>query len=115
MKILLPLSFVLLFFTSLTVIAKPVVRDVVIERIHPMAMDRTHCPSCSGITRIYVNNVAWGDTACRGDAADLLKEDEHILSILLAAWISGKSIQLEVNDSVTPIAPVCKITAAYIK
>ena len=34
--------------------AKPVDRGgLSIQRIHPMAVDRTHCASCSGITAVH--------------------------------------------------------------
>ena len=96
--------------------AKPVDRGgLSIQRIHPMAVDRTHCASCSGITRIYVNGGAWGDTSCRVDAGDLFKEDDHILSVLLLASATGKEIRIEVNDEVQPIDEVCKITAVYVE
>ena len=100
---------------SVSAVAEPILRDVQIERIHPMAVDRTHCPTCSGVTRIYVNKAAWGNSNCRNDAGDLLKEDDHLLSILLTAWIAGKSVKLEVNDQAIPIGDVCKITAAFIE
>jgi hypothetical protein len=105
----------ILMFYSVFSIAEPVSRDITIASFHPMSVDRSHCPSCSGITRIYVNNASWGSTDCRSDAADLFKEDEHILSLLMTAWIAGKAVKLEVNDQVKPIDTVCKITAAFIK
>jgi len=105
----------ILVLASAQVFAGPITRDATITSFHPMAVDRTHCPSCSGLTRVYVNNASWGNSDCREDAGDLFKEDDHILSILLTAWIAGKAVQLEVNDTVKPIGTVCKITAAYIK
>lgn len=106
---------ILLLLVSVFSLAKPVNRlDLTITRIHPMAVDRIHCEKCSGITRIYVNSGAWDDTNCRGDAGDLFKEDEHILSTILLAWANGKKIQIEVNDQVKPIDDVCKITAVAI-
>jgi hypothetical protein len=96
--------------------AKPVTRNSLsISALHPQAVDRLHCPSCSGVTRVYVNSGAWGDTDCRADAADLYKEDDHLLSILLFAWASGKQISIEVNNNERPIDTVCKITALNIK
>jgi hypothetical protein len=99
---------------SAVALSKPVYRDVTITSFHPMSVDRTHCPTCSGFTRVYVNKSNWGDTNCRNDAADLHKDDEHILSLLLSAWIAGKSVKIEVNDQSIPIGGVCKITAAWI-
>lgn len=97
--------------------AEPVSRSVSITKIHPMAVQRTHCPSCSGITRIYVSPAAWGATSCRPDAGDLFHEDWHILTTLLMAWKSGKTVTLEVNSQVIPIHndSVCKITAAFVE
>ncbi len=79
-----------------------------------MAVQRTHCPTCSGITRIYVAPEAWGGTDCRADAGDLFLEDKHILATLLYAKGNGLPVTLEVSSTVRPIDTVCKITAAYI-
>ncbi len=110
------LVLLVLFFTfSTAVYAKPVDRtDLTIVNVHPMALERTHCPKCSGLTRVYVNRGAWGDTNCRTDAGDLFKEDDHILSVLLFAWATGKKVRIEVNDQVKPLDEVCKITAVYV-
>lgn len=94
--------------------AEPVQRAVTITRIHPMAVQRTHCPTCSGITRIYVTPEAWGNTDCRADAGDLFLEDKHILATLLFAKGNGLPVTLQVSSTVRPIDTVCKITAAYI-
>lgn len=107
-----------LVFTALIVIsnlafAAPYSRDVTIESLHPMAVDRVHCASCSGVTRVYVNSASWGDSNCRTDAADLAFEDTHILSILMAAWVAGKKVKIEVNDTEKPVDQVCRITAAW--
>lgn len=99
----------------LPVCSEPYSRSAVIREFHPMSLSRTHCDSCSGITRIYVNSAAWGTSSCRGDAADLMKEDDHILSFLLAGWISGKTVKIEVNDQDQPIDQVCKVTAAWVE
>ena len=79
-----------------------------------MSVQRIHCPTCSGITRIYVNPEAWGATDCRQDAGDLFLEDVHILATLLFAKKNGLPVTLEVNSAVKPIDEVCKITAAFI-
>ncbi len=94
--------------------AEPAQRAVTITRIHPMAVQRTNCPTCSGITRIYVTPEAWGSTDCRADAGDLFLEDKHILATLLFAKGNGLPVMLEVESTVRPIDTVCKITAAYI-
>jgi hypothetical protein len=90
----------LVVFSVSIVFAKPVSRSgLKIERIHPMSVDRTHCGvKCSSLTRFYVNKGSWGDTNCRTDAADLLKEDSHIYSLLLIIWASGKKVRIEVDD-----------------
>lgn len=104
--------------TALAVLAhaEPVQRAVTITitRIHPMAVQRTHCPTCSGITRINVTPEAWGSTDCRADVGDLFLEDTHILATLLFAKGSGLPMTLEVNNAVRPIDTVCKTTAAFI-
>lgn len=59
-------------------------REVTIERFHPISQVRSDTNGVS-ITRVYVNNAAWGETDCRKDAADLVNDDDHIASILLTA------------------------------
>lgn len=99
---------------AVPILAGPADRYVSIQRIHPMAVQRTHCPTCSGITRIYVTPEAWGSTDCRQDAGDLFLEDKHILATLLYAKANNLPVRLEVNSDVRPIDQVCKITAAYV-
>lgn len=107
---------IVLSVLSVPSFGKPVIRsNLTIRSLHPMAVDRTHCTSCSGITRIYVNQDVWGNSSCRKDAADLLKEDSHLLSILLMGWASGKKLRIEVNDQVKPIDKVCKVTAIWVE
>jgi hypothetical protein len=89
-------------------------RTVTILKVHPMSVQRPHCPACSGYTRIYVNSAAWGTSSCRNDAGDLALEDKHLFATLLFAWNSGKEVVLEVNSTQTPIDTVCRITAAFI-
>ena len=114
LKILIVLCSLLCFISS-TLLAKPISRqNLKIVNVHPMAVDRTHCAKCSGITRVYVNKGAGGNSNCRVDAGDLYKEDDHMLSILLMAWATGKKIRIEVNDEVKPIDQVCKITALFV-
>lgn len=115
MKKLVLITFLIAFCLPFNLLAKPVSRaNLTIRTIHPMAVDRTHCPRCSGLTRIYVDKGAWGDTNCRPDAGDLFKEDSHILSVLLTAWTTGKKITIEVNDQNKPLDEVCKITAVFV-
>jgi len=107
------IGFVLTAFAVLAH-AEPAQRPATITVIHPMAVQRTHCPTCSGITRVYLNPEAWGTTNCRQDAGDLFLEDFHILATLLFAKKNGLPVTLEVNSAVKPIDEVCKITAAFI-
>lgn len=110
----------LVIFLTITLISQmgvsaPATRGALtINKIHPMAVNRIHCEKCSGVTRIYVNSGAWEATDCRNDAGDLYKEDNHILSVLMMAWTTGKKIKIEVNDEDRPVDKVCKITAVYI-
>lgn len=94
--------------------AEPITRYATVTIIHPMAVQRTHCPTCSGITRIYVTPEAWGTSDCRSDAGDLFLEDKHILATLMWAKSSGLPVRLEVESTVRPLDTVCKITAAYV-
>lgn len=94
--------------------AEPFQRTVTIRKMTPMAVDRPSCPACKGHTRIYVDDVSWGTSACRPDAGDLALEDKHLLAALLFAWSSGKQVVLEVESTLRPIDWTCKITAAFI-
>ncbi|NOH22391.1 hypothetical protein [Vibrio europaeus] len=108
----------LLMVTPNVVYAKHAIREVTVTQLHPISTKRPASPNSENSTRIYVNPGAWGDTTCRQDAADLLKEDTHLLSILLMAWTTGKNIRIEVDDTITPWGPednVCQVTALYIK
>lgn len=106
----------LLCLLGLSVVAHsaPATRSVVITKVHPMAVNRLHCPTCSGYTRIYVQSAPWGNTTCRTDAADLAKEDSHLLSVLMTAWVTGKQVVIEVNDASRPIDEVCRVTAMSV-
>lgn len=88
--------------------------NLTIRTIHPMSVERLHCPECTGITRIYVNPGAWGATECREDAADIYANDEHMLSIVMTAWAMGKQIRFEVNDQHPTLNGVCRATALFV-
>ncbi|NRF28944.1 hypothetical protein [Vibrio coralliilyticus] len=60
-----------------TVFAKHAIREVTVTQLHPISMNRPVSPGSQNLTRVYVNPGVWGDTTCRQDAADLLKEDTH--------------------------------------
>ena len=59
-------------------------------------------------------NTAWGDTACRADAADLRVEDTHIMPVILLAFAQDLPIRIEVNDTLKTPGDVCAITAIYL-
>ncbi len=108
----------LLMVAPNVVYAKHASREVTVTQLHPISTKRPVSPNSENSTRIYVNPGAWGDTTCRQDAADLLKEDTHLLSILLMAWTTGKKIIIEVDDTSIPWGPnetVCQVTALSIK
>jgi hypothetical protein len=89
--------------------------NVTVVKIHPLSKDRVHDSGLAGYTRIYVNQAAWGGSSCRADAADLKNGDSHLLSILLAAWVSGKKIDILVDDSLPKAqSSVCRITGLFV-
>ncbi len=90
-------------------------RTITITQLHPIAAVRPASPKHINLTRIYVNNGKWGNTDCRQDAADLRKEDSHLMAILLAAWLNSKSITIEVDSSLRPADTVCQVTALFVK
>ena len=100
-------------FVTIDSTAASAVRQVTVTSLHPIANERPHSAG-TNLTRVYVNSGAWGKTSCRTDAADLKKEDSHILSQLLWAISSKKSIKIEVNDTLRPFDTVCQITALFI-
>jgi len=91
-------------------------RVVTISKFHPISENRPAAPASQNLIRVYVNSGDWGNTDCRRDAADLLESDTHLLSILLAAWIAGKTIAIEVDERSRPWSgdTVCQITALDI-
>lgn len=100
----------LLMIVPNVVYAKHATREVTVTQLHPISSNRPAASSSENSTRVYVNPGAWGDTQCREDAADLLKEDTHLLSILLIAWTTGKKslsksmIQVSHGGPVRPYA-----------
>ncbi len=81
----------------------------------PNADNRPHKPVASNIIRIVINEASWGaGSTCRENAADLQKSDTHMLSILLTAWASGKSVKMTVDDTLKPIDTVCQVTSLYV-
>jgi len=99
----------LIFLIPILASAGEVNRVVTIDRILSFTADRPNVPASQNITRVYVNEAAWGSSSCRQDAADLIKEDEHTYSLILMAWASGKSLKIGVDDRRRPYDSVCKI------
>ena len=85
-------------------------REVTVLRVISITGDRPAHTKSKNVTRVYVNEAAWGSANCRQDAADLLIEDSHTYSMLLMAWASGKTIRIGVDDRRKPFDEVCKIT-----
>ena len=117
--IILKFLILLLFVAfSLPLYAADPERVVNIKTLHPMGSSRPHCPSCQGFTRVYIkeSDVSWGNTTCRKDAADLSKEDTHLMSVLLIAFSTGRPVKIEVTDILRPVSndQVCQITAIWL-
>ena len=90
-------------------------KDVQIQKLHPLSKSRVQDAGLAGYTRVYVNSSNWGASSCRQDAADLNNEDSHLLSILLAAWASKKSVDILVDDSLPKAqSTVCRITGLVV-
>ena len=107
-----------IFFIMFTLVlhadtSKLAFKTTKVNTIHPMSVDRVHCPACSGYTRIYIedSSSSWGSTNCRADAADIHIDDTHLLSILMLAYSQGKSLKIEVNSTRKIIDEVCVVTA----
>ncbi|WP_104398447.1 hypothetical protein [Vibrio penaeicida] len=89
--------------------------NLVIKTWHPSAGSRPHVVQYNGLTRVYFSTKgAWGNANCRDDSADIVKEDTHLISSMLAAFMAGKRVSVEVNDTLPRVNGVCKITAAFI-
>lgn len=89
--------------------------DLVIDRLHPMSLNRPAATGNQGASRLYFTTLAtWPGTDCRTDSADIQAADSHILSSLLMAFAAGKTMTIEVDDSLDKSGTVCKITAAFI-
>ncbi|EKF9488652.1 hypothetical protein ACUULL_003613 [Vibrio cholerae] len=108
--------FLIVLFLSFSVEAKVGQRnDLTILQWHPSSSSRIHSPQYNGLTRVYFSEKSeWGSTSCRNDAADIKAEDTHLLSAMLAAFMSNKKVSIEVNDDLSKVDNVCKVTAAFI-
>ncbi|WP_196161515.1 hypothetical protein [Reinekea sp. G2M2-21] len=104
-----------LVFTSSISLAGEYTKDIVIDRLHPISISRPANTSMQDLTRVYFTQSAgWADIGCRNDAADLLATDEHLMSILLVAWTTSKSIKVYVDNGLKPDGEVCQITALMV-
>jgi len=98
-------------------------QDVTITSLTPTSVNSIPSPGFNNMTRVYINSAPWDAnlpaTTCRLTAADLVKADTHMLSILLMAWNSGKAIDIVINDTLHPAAPqdtdVCQIVSINIR
>lgn len=91
-------------------------RDVVVTSIFPIAEARPPvAPGAQNIIRIYVANAPWGSSTCRGDAADLLHSEKNLLSVLLTGWALGKTINIQVDDTLHPYDTVCQVAAIWVR
>lgn len=90
-------------------------RQVTVLEMMPIAAERPNAPASQNLVRIYVNSASWGATTCRANAADLKATDTHLLSTLLFALASQKSITIAVDDSRRPYDDVCQVVWIWIK
>lgn len=88
--------------------------NLTITKIHPTASNRPVYSQSQNLTRIYVQPDAWGSSSCRQDAADIAKEDSHILSVLLMAFAQNKQVDVLVDDSMQP-AGACRVTGIFVR
>ncbi len=108
---------VLLIVTSELVFATEYVKEnVQISSIRPFSEAQVEFPGLANYIRIYMPDSSWGDSNCRNNAADLSKNDTHILSVLLTAWASGKQIDMYVDDSIPRVhSTVCRLVGVDAK
>ena len=104
---------VILFFAMLLPVlgsAAEFQRPATITKIAPFALNRPAQAASQGYTRVYTTPNNWGSSDCRTDAADISNEDDHILSVLLAAWMSGKTVVIHVDNTLKPLDSACQVT-----
>jgi hypothetical protein len=108
-------SFIFIFSCHAAYASSATRENLEIDRFHPMSLNRPAGPGNQGASRVYfTTSGAWGGTNCRIDSADIQVNDTHILSSLLMAFAAGKTMTIEVDDTLEASGSVCKITAAYI-
>lgn len=90
-------------------------RSVVIQKILAFSSKRPNSTATENFVRIYVNDASWGSSTCRSDAADLAATEKNILSVLLSAWVTTKTIDIAVDDTLRPIDTVCQLVWASAK
>ncbi|TVZ40868.1 hypothetical protein P886_0201 [Alteromonadaceae bacterium 2753L.S.0a.02] len=97
--------------------AEEVTKDITIKTLHPIAEVRPAYTPSQNITRIYFKETdGWSkDVGCRNGEADLKSTDEHLLSILLMAWATNKSIKVAVDSALKVDNAVCTITALVVQ
>ncbi len=101
---------IFLLLVSVTASAQMYSSEVTINSIKPFAGTYPDYPTLADVSRLYFNATSLG--GCRGDAADLHKNDAHLLSILLTAWAIGQRIEISVDDSLPKAhSTVCRIVS----
>ena len=81
-----------------------------IKQILGFSGERPNQPNSTNLTRVYFkNNTGWDSNKCRNSAADLSKDDEHLMSILLFAWAAKKTLVVGVDDRLKPYDDACQI------
>lgn len=101
--------FVLLFCIAQLSNAVEANREATVLEVLSLAADRPNAPASQNLVRIYINSASWGAAVCREDAVDLKKEDAHLLSTLLFAIASQKTITIGVDDRRKPYDNVCQV------
>ena len=84
-------------------------------KILAFSSKRPNSTATENFVRIYVNDASWGSSTCRSDAADLAATEKNILSVLLSAWVTTKTIDIAVDDTLRPIDTVCQLVWASAK
>ncbi len=111
-----PLVFLLYLAASVNAYAVEAFRtNVVINNIFPVSGNRPASPASQDVVRVNLPPAAWGSTSCNTGKADILKADTHLVSVLLAAWVGGKTISLSVDDSARTVGDICQVTTVQVE
>ena len=76
---------------------------------------RPEFPGHQNLIFLRVNPGPWGSTDCNQDYAVLRKEENHMVSILLAGWAANKTMNFTVDSTRKLYSDICELVSFSIE